>query len=552
MIFFLLMSVERLALAQDIENITKQKPVDFSGSVSLRLNTFSTTDTLSRRNPFFWTLSGNPTLSLYGITLPFSFTFSEKQSDFRQPFNYFGVSPYYKKFTLHAGYRTVYFSDYTLSDHMFLGGGVEAKPSIFRLAFVYGRFSKAIEPITDTLIQDYSVPSFTRKGFAAKFGLGNEKNYADLILLSIHDDSTSLKNTEGSGLTPQENLVLGLKTHQVFAKIITMDVDVGGSAYTYDILSPDLSSGDTRFPRALKIFLTPNVSTELLTAGKASLGVRFKKFGIKLNYRRVEPDYQSMGTYYLNTDIENITLAPSVILLKSKLRLSGSIGYKKNNLFNTKVNNTYQRANSIMISFVPSSKWGVNLNYSNYNMNQKRNVELVRDTLVLEQFTNNVSGNTFFKFGTKTHRQNLSVAIAYLGLSDNSTAASTNAVKSLNPTISYRYSDTEEKLSWSLTGNANRFKSPVNVTFRWGLNGAFTKALNDEKWNLGFNTRLFRTNLDKQYFSTTWMAGGSAGFKPAKNHTLTITLNYVNRQFADALRQDASDFIGNFSYSFNF
>ena len=249
-----------MAYSQDLGNIAKQKPIDVSGSVSLRLNTFATSDTLSRRDPFFWTLSGNPTVSLFGITLPFSFSFSQKQSAFRQPFNYFGVSPYYKKITFHAGYRSVYFSDYTLSDHMFLGGGVEAQPSILRLGFVYGRFSKAVEPITDTLTQVYSVPSFNRKGYAAKFGIGTSNNYVDLILLSIHDDSASIGSTEGTGIAPAENLVLGIKSKQVFAKIVTLDVDFGFSAYTYDTRSDDLNLETYNIPSAVNNFLhTKNI-----------------------------------------------------------------------------------------------------------------------------------------------------------------------------------------------------------------------------------------------------------------------------------------------------
>ncbi len=551
-IFCLTLFAVEDSFSQDLSSIGKQKPLDVSGSLSLRLNTFHSSDTLSRRDPFFWTISGNPTVSLYGITLPFSFSFSQKQSDFRQPFNYFGVSPYYKKITFHAGYRNVYFSDYSLSDHMFLGGGIEAQPSIFRLGFVYGRFSKAIEPITDTLTQDYSIPAFNRKGFAAKFGLGTSNNYVDLILLSIHDDSSSILNAEEAGIVPAENLVIGLKTKQVIAKIITLDVDFGFSSYTNDVRSADLKIDDYNIPSAFTLFMTPKTSTEFLTAGKASLGFRLKKFSLKLNYRRVEPGYQSMGAYYLNNDIENITLAPSFTLMKSRLRLSGSIGYKRNNLLNTKSNNTFQQANSLMISFMPSSKWGLNLNYSNYNMNQSRNYTLVRDTLMLEQFSNNISGNIFFNFGTKTRRQNLSFSTAYMDLSDNSSDSITNSVNSFNPSVSYRFSDTESKFSWSLSWNASDFKNPHNETFRWGFAGGLRKALMDDKFNLGFNSRYFRTNLDKENLNTTWMIGATAGFKPAKHHNFSLTLNYVSRSFAISDRQDATDFIGNFLYSFNF
>ncbi len=435
---------------------------------------------------------------------------------------------------------------------MFLGGGIEANPSIFRLAFIYGRFSKAIDPVTDTLTQEYSIPSFSRKGFAAKVGLGTSKNYVDLIMLSVHDDSTSIDHTGEVGLAPAENLVLGVKSKQVFAKIITLDADFGFSTYTWDMGTPDLNTDLYNIPRILTTFITPNASTEFLTAGKASLGLRLKKFSVKLNYRRVEPGYQSMGAYYLNTDIENITVAPSLNLMKNRLRLSGSIGYKRNNLFNTKSNNTFQQANSLMVAFMPTSKWGVNMNYSNYNMNQSRNYTLVRDTLVLEQFSNNVSGNLFFNFGTKTRRQNLSVAMAYLSLSDNSPDSLSNDVSSLNPSVSYRFSDSESKFSWSLTGNANDFRNPQNETFRWGLSGRATKTIADDKLELGLNSRFFHTILNQENFNTTWMIGASAGYKPAKNHTFSVTLTFVNRLFASAERQDASDFIGNFGYSFHF
>ena len=127
--FFLLICLPSLAFSQDLGNLSKQKPVVLSGSLSLRLNSFSTSDTRSTRDPFFWTVSGSPTLTIYGIAFPFTLAVSNKQKDFRQPFNMYGVSPYYKKIRLHAGYRSVYFSDYTLSDHLFLGGGIEAGPS---------------------------------------------------------------------------------------------------------------------------------------------------------------------------------------------------------------------------------------------------------------------------------------------------------------------------------------------------------------------------------------------------------------------------------------
>jgi hypothetical protein len=522
--------------------------------LSLRLSSFTTTTKNSTRDPFFWTISGNPTLSVYGITLPFSLVLSDKQKDFRQPFNMYGVSPYYKKIRFHAGYRSVHFSDYTLSDHIFLGGGIEAEPSIFRLGFVYGRFMKAIEPVTDTINGQYSVPSFARKGFAAKFGMGTYNNFVDLILLKIHDDTTSAgSNPEKIGVPGAENLVFGVKTHQQIAKIFSLDADFGLSGYTTDLGSPAIDLADYKAAASLSKLYTPRESSEFRLAGKASLGMNIKKFSLKLNYRRVEPNYQSMGAYYLNTDIESLTIAPSWSMLKSRLRITGSLGVQRNNLFSDKVNNSVRQANSLSLSFTPNSKWGINLNYSNYNMSQTRNYGLVRDTLMMEQFSNNINSNLFYNFGTKTHRQSINFTMGYMDLADNSIRDSvTNSTTSVNPSASYRFTNTDSKLSFNFNTNASIFTTDINQTVRFGLSAGGSKALAKDKLKLGANASFFTTQLNGTSYSNTLSIGGNASYQPHKGHSLNFGLNLVNRSFTAGTIPGSMDIIGYFGYSFNF
>jgi hypothetical protein len=551
-LMMILMLVQpQIARSQDLANLGKQKPLDLSGSLALRLNTFSTTAPGSTRDPFYWTISGNPTLSVYGITLPFSFVVSDKQRDFRQPFNMFGVSPYYKKIRFHAGYRSVYFSDYTLSDHVFLGGGVEAEPSIFRLGFVYGRFMKAIEAVTDTIATPYSSPSFARKGFAAKFGMGTYNNFVDLILLKISDDTTSVgEGTVRTGLPGAENLVIGAKTHQRIAKIFSVDADFGLSGYTPDLRSPSLDIAEIK---AFSSLYDPREASEFRLAGKASLGMQLKKFSLRLNYRRVEPDYQSMGAYYLNTDVENLTLAPSWSMLKSKLRFSGSIGVQRNNLLSDRANNSLKKANSLSVAFTPSSKWGINLNYSNYNMSQTRNYGLVRDTLQLEQFSNNINGNLFFNFGTKVKRKSLNFGVNYMDLADNSSMAEiSSATTSLNPAASYRFSNTEKKFSFNINANASLFNTEINETLRVGGSAGLSKAIAKDKLKLGLNGSFYSTLVDGAGYSSTAAAGGSLIFQPHKAHSFNLGINFVNRSFNDASREGSFDVLGYFGYTFNF
>lgn len=549
-----LISAPRLAFSQDLASLGKQKPLDVSGSLSLRLNTFNTNASNSTRDPFYWTISGNPTLSVYGITLPFSFVFSDKQKDFRQPFNMFGVSPYYKKIRLHAGYRSVYFSDYTLSDHIFLGGGFEAEPSILRLGFVYGRFMKAVEPVTDTIAGQYAAPSFSRKGFAGKIGIGTSDNYVDLILLKIKDDTTSAGSSpQTMGIPGAENLVFGAKTHQRIAKIFSVDADFGLSGYTTDLSAPALDISEIKAMGSFGKLFTPRETSEFRLAGKASLGMQLKKFSVRLNYRRVEPDYQSMGAYYLNTDIENLTIAPSWSMLKSKLRFTGSIGIQRNNLYSNKVNNSLRQANSFSVSYSPNSKWGVNINYSNYNMSQTRNYTMMHDTLMLKQFSNNLNGNVFYNFGTKIRRQNLSLGVNFMNLADKSTFTSVgNSTTSLNPSVSYRFTNTDSKFSLNISTNASIFNTGINKTLRLGLSSGMTKSLIADKLRIGANASFYSTRLDGSGYSNTLSAGGNLAWQPFKGHTFNLGINLVNRSFADKDHQGSTDLLGYFGYTFNF
>src|ERR1041385_3374774 len=285
-----LLFVSTSIVAQDLGNLKDAKPLGYSGNLSLRLNSYSTTRTNSVRTPFFWTLSGSPRLNIYGETLPFYFSFSQKNQNYRQPFNQFGLSPYYKWLRLHLGYRNISFSDYTLANHTFLGAGFEAEPGLLRLGFIYGRFLKAIQQPVDTLSGQVIQPTFARHGMAAKVGFGTYNNYVDLIMFKGKDDPTSIDAPlQASAVQPAENLVYGIKAHQQFLKIFAFDVDYGFSIYNNDINAEKIDPAEYKVPKIVSAFMTPRASTTFLMAGKASLAMRLKILQLRLQATRVEP-----------------------------------------------------------------------------------------------------------------------------------------------------------------------------------------------------------------------------------------------------------------------
>jgi hypothetical protein len=106
---------------QNIENLSQQKPVSLSGNIDLRGIYYSANGISPRYPSTSYVLSGAPTLNLYGLAIPFAFTFSNQESKIAQPFAQFGLSPTYKWLTLHGGYRNVSFNQFTLGGHTMLG-----------------------------------------------------------------------------------------------------------------------------------------------------------------------------------------------------------------------------------------------------------------------------------------------------------------------------------------------------------------------------------------------------------------------------------------------
>jgi len=541
-------------IAQDLGNLKDAKPIGYSGNLSLRLNTYSTTREQSVRSPFFWTLSGSPTLNVYGVTMPFYFSFSQKNQDYRQPFNQFGLSPYYKWLRLHVGYRNISFSDYTLANHTFMGAGFEAEPGLLRLGFIYGRFLKAVQQPIDTLSGEIIRPTFARRGMAAKVGFGTYNNYVDLIMFKGKDDPTSIDAPlQRSAVQPAENLVYGIKAHQLFMKIFTFDVDYGFSIYNNDINAEKIDPAAYKVPKVVTAFMDPRASTTFLMAGKASIAMRLKLLQLRLQATRVEPDYQSMGSYFLNNDYQNVTIAPSWSMFKSKIRVTGSVGIQKNNLFNDKISTTNRKINSVNVTFMPNSKVSLTGFYTNYRINQDRNVRLTLDTLKLNQFSDNLNINGMWNLGTKQRKHTVNAGFNYQALKDDNNMSETNNnTSSVNPMVGYRFQNTVAKLGLFASVNLNKFTTDLNQTDRWGYTLGSNKTFRDDIITVNASATYFTINVDGAKQSNALSFNGRGSLRIKERHTLDLSLGLVSRKVLNRANSDTRDILANFGYNFNF
>jgi len=327
MILFVCVSVSR---AQDLEHIAKKTPVKLTGNFSAGLNyhaDLSSKDSNTSKTSFgsspAYFLQSSPVISIYGFAIPINIMVTSQNSAFNTPFSRFGLSPYYKWAKLHLGWRSLNFSQFTLSGQEMLGAGFELTPGKFRAAFMYGKFNKALTNLSLYNNLNNNTPLYKRMGYAAKLGYGSSANFIEFSYLQAKDDSSSIPFSDSVSLRPAANQVAGLKGQLTLFKALSVSAEVAASYYTRD-LSGSLLETDNEWKKFAS--LQPRNGSVIAFAGEAGINYQLKAGSLNLKYRRVDPGYKSMGAFYMQTDIEQYTAGFNYSFLKNKIRLQSNFG----------------------------------------------------------------------------------------------------------------------------------------------------------------------------------------------------------------------------------
>src|SRR5699024_7767800 len=123
-----------VSYAQELEKIKDEKPFSLKGGIGGGTTFFSSNEPHRTRDPFTWNIHGNLVPTVYGISLPLSFSVSQFSESYSSPFTQFGISPSYKWIKLHLGYRSIQFNPFVFDGQNFLGAGIELNPNAFYLA----------------------------------------------------------------------------------------------------------------------------------------------------------------------------------------------------------------------------------------------------------------------------------------------------------------------------------------------------------------------------------------------------------------------------------
>jgi len=532
--FLILLLLALQGTAQDLGEIAKQKPVVLNGSLGLGFGTYNVKGIPARQRAYSYVFNGAPTLSIYGVSFPFSVVVSDQQRSYTQPFNQYGISPTYKWLTVHAGWRSLEFSPFTLAGHNFLGGGVELNPGKLRFGFIYGRLNKAIEEDVNQPLALAQQPAYKRTAYSARLGLGTERNHFDVIFLKGKDDVNSLAVKPTSLLiTPAENMVLGISSKFSFLKHFVFDLDVSGSIYTRNVLSDTIHNSTLDKVDFLRKIVPLNSSTQLLTAGQTSLGYYANLYSIKLKYRRVDPDYKSMGAYYFETDVQNYTLETALRLFKSQLQISGSFGLQNDNLLGDKAVRSNRKIGSANVSF-NKPEYGIDLRYTNFGITQDRGLNPVLDVLRISRTNHNLSSVFRYNMNGETVSHGFVLVANIQSLVDlNEFTAPNSESNSKTGNFSYQFSLPKKAFGANFNINYTLADVAFGRTIFYGPTLGISQAVDKGKLglNLSASYQLQRNNdIDA---GTIFSSNLNGSYRIGKRDAANISLNYLKSNSKD-------------------
>jgi hypothetical protein len=515
----------------DIKDIFKQDPLSITGGIGSSFVFYDAKGIKSRRDPFYWALNGNLNISILGkISCPFTFTMTQQDkkltnglNKFSQPFNQFGLSPHYKWLTLHAGFRSMEFSEYSLNGTLFLGGGIEVKPEkrIISGSAAFGRFLKAI-PTGGLQGVTVGLPAFERWGGAIKLKVGTDANYGELVYFNAKDNVRSIPFDTSNNISPSENQIFGITTAQRILKVINVQGSFHYSMYTANTYLP--ISKIERFTYINKIY-NPRASSRYNSAANLSIDWDFVKFKIGGKFKRIDPDYASLGSLFIANDVQEVSATFSSQLFNKKVSLSLNLGTMRNNLDQKQIATQRRIAGSGNLNYLISKNWNASFGYNSFSSNTIAIQDVFYDSIKLIQVNETSTFSTVYNFGN-TLKQSVNLNATYQESGGNKQAL--NTLFLFNP--AYNLSITKLDLTFTLSSSFTQNRGLGLTTTNFGPGFGITKSFLKKKIKVNVNGSFQGSQQQKVKTNENYVLSSSISYSPHKSHSLKINYAFLNKK----------------------
>ncbi|QFZ54944.1 hypothetical protein FEZ18_09100 [Oceanihabitans sp. IOP_32] len=483
----------------NFDQLDKEKWFRYNGGISANSVFY---DGTANRQDLTYVVTGNLNFNIAGLyNIPLSFTYSNQDFNFPSPFNFNRLSlhPSYKWVTAHIGDVSMTFSPYTLSGHQFTGAGVELNPEgKFQISAMYGRLLRATE--YDATAQG-GITAYKRMGYGVKTAYDFEFMKLGVILFKASDDENSIENTfpVELNLSPKDNAVLSFESDfRVFDKA-NFHIEYAISGVTENTLLTE----DQSEKGLLAFLLKENASTNYYNALNAAFDYPAGNGSLGVGYERIDPDYKTLGAYFFNNDLENITANATQTLFNSKLNLSVNAGLQRDNLNKEKSTEQKRIVSAVNANLTASEKLNLNASYSNFQsftnirdqfdyINQVGNFDNI-DTLNYRQISQNANLAVNYilkKTEQKQHSTNLNLVYQNSNNQQEGETIEGGENTFYNGTAAYTLGYPQSDLSISLAANTSYNTTGMDKSLTLGPTLAVAKHFFDKQ---------LRTNISSSY-----------------------------------------------------
>jgi hypothetical protein len=550
------------AYSQDVENvlsnakgILKNDPLTISGGLNANATFYDAQGIENRRDPFYWAFNGNFNISILGkISCPLTFTITQQDKKFThgldkfsQPFNQFGISPSYKWLTVHAGYRTINFSEYSQSGTLFLGGGIEVKPtkSKFSGTIAYGRFLKAI-PVGGVDGIAVGLPAYERWGGAGKLKYGSESNHVEMVYFAAKDDPYSIEFDTINQITPKSNQIIGIITKQQVNEKLSVSGDFHYSMYNPNTYLPVQKL--ERFTYINKVF-DPRSDSKFNAAYNLAVEYKLFDYNIGAKFKRIDPDYYSLGSVFIANDVQEYSLTLSKQFFKNKLSVNGSLGTTENNLDKNQIATQRRIAGSVNTSISLIKNLNLNLGYNSFSSNVVAIKDVFYDSIRLTQLNQSGMFSANYSFGTKW-KQSLNLTTSYQESGGNKTPLNTMIL--INPSYNITIQKTKTTFTSALSFSQNNIQS--TTTKNIGPTLGIQQGLMKQKVKTGANFTIQDSRKNDVLTNYNIANNTFITYSINKSNSLKINHSFIYRK---ALVDGAQNFkehrlMINYSYTFSY
>jgi hypothetical protein len=482
-----------------------------------------------RTSPYSFGLGGNLNMKVGKYNVPISLVFRDHSLNLSRPFLFFGISPQLGNTRFHLGYRNLHFSKFTLGGATFFGAGVETRYSLLRLGAMYGTFENPLAQRDTIIFSGVPIPSFKRRGYSAKIGVGNDNNYLDFIVLKVKDDIRSLEPNTETPLRPKDNLVFGLHGRLNFSSLVSLTVDGAVSGLTND-LSANYLVIEEAFIQKIRSFLEVNETTNLFYAGESELRLNFKRIKPFLRYRRVSPYYQSFGINFINSDTEDVTFGLMGTAFNNKLRFNGQVGIERNNLLNHKSTINKRFIGTLAMAYQSKSPFRAQMQFNNYDISIQPAIIELNDTFRFARIMNQLRFSPSYTIKGTNVLHNVSLTGMIQGVNTDIIGRAEGFSNNNFANLNYALTLPNKKITASMGIEYNSNQDSRFIRERYGLNSSIARPFLKNTLNTSFQFSLYNNLINGKNDGAMIRNGFTTNYKLKNGHSFSWFFFYINRK----------------------